>query len=197
MIRRWTHPLVADSNFTGRTSFTFHRNGIYREAAVKLARSAVIEQDTVIGEGTEVAAAAVVSRSVVGRGCRIGSGAVVRSSVLWDGVEVHDGASESVRARSRDGPLARRHSGVRAYGPSLRIGGWTNTGRSLAARHNPVPRDSTSSLLLRCVARDFRPGWSTPCCAMEWSSRRVAKCPSVPSCRSTPRSRRIWHHSAG
>eukprot|EP00939_MAST-03C_sp_MAST-3C-sp1_P004833 g4833.t1 len=91
VVRRWTYPLVPDSNFTGRTSFRFYRGSIYKEDASELlARTATIEGETVIGKGSSVESDSFISGSVIGRRCRIGKNVRIVDSIIFDDVHIED-----------------------------------------------------------------------------------------------------------
>lgn len=93
VIQRWLYPLAPDSLFgSQRGHLQVSRGNLYRGERTEVERSATVSGNSVLGEGTLVAAQAIVRESVIGRNCRIGQGAVIEGSYLWDGVVVGAGA---------------------------------------------------------------------------------------------------------
>eukprot|EP00457_Paulinella_chromatophora_P000730 gb/GEZN01000730.1/.p1 GENE.gb/GEZN01000730.1/~~gb/GEZN01000730.1/.p1 ORF type:complete len:774 (-),score=197.38 gb/GEZN01000730.1/:1458-3524(-) len=109
MVHGWTHPMVPANNLFCNTKYQFFRRNVYKEGKLSLARSCVIEQDTVVGEGTSVGDGTVISHSVIGRNCRIGKNCTVRGCYLWENVTVGDGVVLD-RALLCDGVMV--HSGA-------------------------------------------------------------------------------------
>mmetsp|Transcript_17443 Transcript_17443/g.32016 ORF Transcript_17443/g.32016 Transcript_17443/m.32016 type:complete len:774 (+) Transcript_17443:134-2455(+) len=94
VVRRWLYPLVPDANWSSEAMFYKSERGFrYKDNNVKVARSSVIGEDTLLGAGTVVAEDAKVSQSILGEGCKIGKGAVVEGSYLWPGCIVEAGAT--------------------------------------------------------------------------------------------------------
>lgn len=52
IIRRWTFPMVPDSNLLVESSYRMSRNNVYRDAGVDMPRTAVIGGDTIVGRNT-------------------------------------------------------------------------------------------------------------------------------------------------
>ena len=73
IIRRWTHPFVPDNNVNGLTTYQLHRNNVYKESGVDVARSATIDRNSVIGSGTRIGENTFIRDSVIGRNCTIGT----------------------------------------------------------------------------------------------------------------------------
>ncbi|XP_034257090.1 translation initiation factor eIF-2B subunit epsilon isoform X2 [Thrips palmi] len=90
MIHRWTFPLVPDMFTNEKEIYQYLRGNVYKQHPVTLARSSIIEDDTVIGGGSEVGESSTIRRSVVGRNCHIGNGVKIEDSYVWDGCIIKD-----------------------------------------------------------------------------------------------------------
>jgi NDP-sugar pyrophosphorylase family protein len=93
IVRRWCYPLAPDNNVFGATTFRYQRGNIYIEGEVKLARSCVVGNNSVVGADTVIGEGARVSNSILGPNCRIAKNAVVEGAFLWRGVHVGEGAT--------------------------------------------------------------------------------------------------------
>ena len=72
IMKRWTFPLVPDSNFFGATNYTYSRHHVYKETDVVLARSCKLQSNVVIGKGSSIGDNTTIINSVIGEGCTIG-----------------------------------------------------------------------------------------------------------------------------
>jgi NDP-sugar pyrophosphorylase family protein len=95
IVTRWTYPLVPDNNlvFTNHntvTTYTMSRAYIYTEQNVTLARSCILAEEVVVGDGTHIGEHSFITHSVIGRLCRIGSHVRIVGSYIWDNVIVED-----------------------------------------------------------------------------------------------------------
>lgn len=61
-------------------------------ADLKIARTAVIGEDTVLGEKTSVGEKTVIQNSVIGSNCQIGANVRIQGSYIWNDVKVGNGA---------------------------------------------------------------------------------------------------------
>ena len=91
-MQRWTYPIVPDSNFTGKTTFTLSRGAVYKEDGVKASMGALGDA-TLIGAGSSLGAETKLVRSTVGRGSVIGAKCVITGSYVWDNVIIGDGVT--------------------------------------------------------------------------------------------------------
>lgn len=92
VVRRWTYPMVPDTNVVGSTVFTRTRRGLFKELGVVIARGASVGENSVIGGESVVEDGAAITSSIIGRRCVIGAGARVNASHLWDDVVLESGA---------------------------------------------------------------------------------------------------------
>eukprot|EP00299_Pterocystis_sp_00344_P014627 c7257_g1_i1.p1 GENE.c7257_g1_i1~~c7257_g1_i1.p1 ORF type:complete len:643 (+),score=178.39 c7257_g1_i1:69-1997(+) len=92
IIKRWTHPIVPDTNFTGTTGYSHSRGMIYTEGAVTLAQDSTVGNNTVIARNCSLGSKSVVTHSVLGVACVIGNNVTIDGSYLWDGVVVEEGS---------------------------------------------------------------------------------------------------------
>ncbi|KAH3767350.1 translation initiation factor eIF-2B subunit epsilon [Pelomyxa schiedti] len=90
IIRRWTFPLVPDSNIMRCSAYTLSRQFIYKDKDAIVSRNALITGNTVIGKGTEIGPYSRISMSVIGSRCRVGSNVVIENSYIWDDVTIGD-----------------------------------------------------------------------------------------------------------
>jgi len=91
IIKRWTHPIVLDNNLFCRTTYKYERHNIYKETKnLFLARSCLVEEDSVIGSGTSIGEKTIIKQSVIGRNCKIGRNCNISGSYLWEGCVIED-----------------------------------------------------------------------------------------------------------
>jgi len=94
IIRRWTHPLVPDSNISGYiwsdSTYSVTRSNIYMEDDVRLERSSQVVRGSVIAAGSSVGAKSIIQGSVLGRHCVVGKNVKVTGSFLWGRVTIED-----------------------------------------------------------------------------------------------------------
>jgi len=84
--------MVPDSNILKGATYSCSRGALCKEENVVLSRSALLEDQVVIGSGSHIGANSRIARSVIGRNCRIGNNVVIEGAFLWDGVVVKDGS---------------------------------------------------------------------------------------------------------
>ena len=92
IVQRWTYPIVPDSNFTGKTTFTLSRGAVYKEDDAKASMGALGDA-TLIGAGSSLGAGTKLVRSTVGRGSVIGANCEITGSYVWDNVTIGDGVT--------------------------------------------------------------------------------------------------------
>lgn len=91
IMNRWLYPICLNANlFPPSTPSTYisARNNLYKELNVHLAKGVRIETPAVIGTGTIIKEAAVVSMSSIGRNCKIGAGSKITNSYIWNNVDI-------------------------------------------------------------------------------------------------------------
>ncbi|CEO99312.1 Translation initiation factor eIF2B subunit epsilon [Plasmodiophora brassicae] len=95
IIERWAFRFAVDNGCDSHcASYSSQRMNIFKEVGEgalsppRIAQSAVITRNTVIGAGSVVSACARVTDSVLGRNVTIGNDAVCTGSYLWDGATV-------------------------------------------------------------------------------------------------------------
>jgi len=93
ILKRWTFPLVPDSNLIEGTNYAYSRHHIYKDSDIVLARSCVLHSNVVIGKGSKIGADTHVSDSIIGEGCIIGSGVTLKGAYLWKNVVIGDNSS--------------------------------------------------------------------------------------------------------
>lgn len=91
IISRWTYPLCPDTDLHPSHSYTFKRGNYYQEDGVVLARSCVVDRQTVLGRATSIGDRSRVGNSIVGRRCQIGRNVTIRDSYIWDDATIGDG----------------------------------------------------------------------------------------------------------
>jgi len=90
ILARWCYPVTPDSNFTGKTTYSYETNHIYKEDKVILAQSCKIHTCSLIGSETEIGEGTSVEKSVIGRNCRIGNNVIINNSYIWDNTIIED-----------------------------------------------------------------------------------------------------------
>uniref|UniRef100_A0A8C4N6T8 Translation initiation factor eIF2B subunit epsilon n=1 Tax=Eptatretus burgeri TaxID=7764 RepID=A0A8C4N6T8_EPTBU len=89
--RRWLYPHVPETWLGQRgTGLLLGRHNVYRCSGASLGAGSVVQQDTVIGDGTTVGSGCFITRSVIGRNCVIGNNVRLEEALLWDSVTVGD-----------------------------------------------------------------------------------------------------------
>ncbi|KAI9102598.1 nucleotide-diphospho-sugar transferase [Phlyctochytrium arcticum] len=88
MISRWSYPIVPESNIIPGQSFVYTRPHIYKEEGVKLAISANVEENVVIGQDSVVSDSTCIRDSVIGRNCQIGERVLIEGAYIWDGAKI-------------------------------------------------------------------------------------------------------------
>ena len=91
MLRRWTYPLVPDSNIHGRTNFKLYGNGVFKEDSVHTHRSVKLGPNVVLGSGSGLDENVRVANATLGRNVRIGKNVSIVNSYIWDDVVIGDG----------------------------------------------------------------------------------------------------------
>ena len=87
------YPRVPDANWISEaTAFVFERGFRYKDTNVKLGRSTILGEDSMLGSGVIVGDGATIVNSIVGAGCVIEEGAMICDSFLWNGVTVKKNA---------------------------------------------------------------------------------------------------------
>jgi translation initiation factor eIF-2B subunit epsilon len=93
MLRRWTYPLVPDSNINGSTNFRLHGNGTFKENNVLTHRSVKLGPNVILGSGTAIEENSEVTNTTLGRNVHIGSNVLILNSYIWDDVIIEDNCS--------------------------------------------------------------------------------------------------------
>jgi len=93
---RWTYPFVPDVFCEeGDMPARRKRYNIYLCDDVLLTRGCVIEENTLVGEGTQIgresAATTVIKNCIIGKDCVIGAGVYMDNVYLFDNVVIEDG----------------------------------------------------------------------------------------------------------
>lgn len=102
--------MVPDNNLLVPTTFGFSRHNVYKEDQdISIARSAVVDDGSLVGTGCTVGAGSSVLRSVLGRNTKIGCNAKITGSYLWQGCVVEDNVTMD-RAIVCDGAIIRSGS---------------------------------------------------------------------------------------
>jgi len=110
IVRRWLYPLTPDANWwTEESNYKLERGFKYRELDVKVARSAVIEDNTMLGGYTTVGGSSRIDNSILGDRCTIGEHVVISGSYLWGDIIVEDFA-EITNAIIGSGSVIRKGS---------------------------------------------------------------------------------------
>lgn len=84
VISRWTYPLCPDTNLVSDQSFQLRKGNVYREDAVVLARSSVVNRNVVLGRATIIGEHTTITNSVIGRRCVIGNRVKIDGAYIWD-----------------------------------------------------------------------------------------------------------------
>ncbi|GAQ80574.1 eukaryotic translation initiation factor eIF-2B epsilon subunit [Klebsormidium nitens] len=93
VIHRWAYPFVLDTMFGNRpVNVKLGRTNIYKEEDLKIARTAVIGENTVLGEKTVVGERTIIQNSVIGSNCVIGANVRIYGSYVWNDVKIGNGA---------------------------------------------------------------------------------------------------------
>jgi translation initiation factor eIF-2B subunit epsilon len=95
LVTRWVFPFVPDISFnstlfSSSSHYVQSKRYVYKEPGVKLARSAILIEEVVIGSGSVVGDQSSVSHSTIGKSVSIGAHALIEHSHLWDNVIVED-----------------------------------------------------------------------------------------------------------
>uniref|UniRef100_UPI0035900842 translation initiation factor eIF2B subunit epsilon n=1 Tax=Myxine glutinosa TaxID=7769 RepID=UPI0035900842 len=91
VICRWLYPHVPEAWLRQRgAGLLLGRHNVYRCSGASLGPGSVVQQDTVIGDGTTVGSGCYITRSVIGRNCVIGNNVRLEGAMLWDSVTVGD-----------------------------------------------------------------------------------------------------------
>lgn len=91
---RWVYPLVPDVQLLDETArYTQLSRYVYREQGTKVARSAVLAEEVVVGRGSTIGDASKLSRSIIGREVTIGARVNITDSHVWGGVTIGDDVS--------------------------------------------------------------------------------------------------------
>lgn len=88
LISRRAYPFVPEMNMLSTQEFKLFTNKTYREVGVILHRQAIVERNSVIGQGTSIGADSVVTKSTIGRNCLIGRGVRIENSHIFDNASV-------------------------------------------------------------------------------------------------------------
>lgn len=88
LVSRRAYPFVPETNMISTQDYKFSRGNKYMESGVVLHRSASIEKNSVIGQGTSIGADSIVTRSTIGRNCLIGRGVRIENSHIFDNTSV-------------------------------------------------------------------------------------------------------------
>lgn len=95
IVTRWVFPFVPDISFNSSLSassshYVQSKRYVYKEPGVKLARSAMLVEEVVIGSGSVVGEQTTISHSIIGKNVRIGAQVQIDQTHLWDNVVVED-----------------------------------------------------------------------------------------------------------
>ncbi|KAG2177536.1 hypothetical protein INT44_008048 [Umbelopsis vinacea] len=93
ILKRWTFPIVPETNLQESDIYQFSRGNIYKGTRVMLSKSCIIEDNVQIGSGTVVGENSRVTNSVIGKNCKIGNNVNIEGAYLWDNVVIEDGVS--------------------------------------------------------------------------------------------------------
>ncbi len=78
--------MVPDVQMLQDGTYSQSRRYVYKEQGTKVARSARIKEEVVLGRGTTIDDDAEVSCSIIGRDVKIGKGVIVQDSHVWRGI---------------------------------------------------------------------------------------------------------------
>lgn len=90
VLSRWTYPLTPDNNLLSHQSFEHQKGNVYRENAVVLARTCVINKRVVLGKATSIGDHSTITNSVIGRRCVIGNRVKLDGAYIWDDARIGD-----------------------------------------------------------------------------------------------------------
>lgn len=82
---RWVFPLVPDAQLLPGSNYVHTQRYSYREAGVKVSRSAQIGAAVVLSKGVVVGDNVVLKRTIVGRDCIIGNNSKITESHIFKG----------------------------------------------------------------------------------------------------------------
>ncbi|KAL3149193.1 hypothetical protein ABBQ32_002021 [Trebouxia sp. C0010 RCD-2024] len=98
ILQRWSFPFALDNwsvelhGAQSESGYGVKRHNCYRGQDIKLARTAILGRDSVLGAGTSVDEGSQVRNSVIGRDCHIGKGVHIHGCYIHNGVTICDGA---------------------------------------------------------------------------------------------------------
>ncbi|KAJ2958430.1 hypothetical protein NQZ79_g5982 [Umbelopsis isabellina] len=92
ILKRWTFPIVPETNLQETDLYEYSRGNIYKGSRVILSKSCIVEDNVQIGSGTVVGENARITNSVIGKNCKIGNDVNIEGAYLWDNVVIGDGA---------------------------------------------------------------------------------------------------------
>lgn len=92
VVARWALPFAPDANLGGGAHVLAGLN-VYRDKGARVAKSAVVGPNVVLGPESRVEAGCVVRDSVIGRGCSVGGRSRLDGAYLWNGSSVGEGCT--------------------------------------------------------------------------------------------------------
>lgn len=90
VLSRWTYPLTPDTNLVAGQNFQLHKENVYRESGVVLARSSVVSRNVILGKASSVGEHSKITNAVIGRRCVIGNRVKIDGAYIWDDVRIGD-----------------------------------------------------------------------------------------------------------
>ncbi|KAG2171432.1 hypothetical protein INT43_009093 [Umbelopsis isabellina] len=93
ILKRWTFPIVPETNLQETDLYEYSRGNIYKGSRVILSKSCIVEDNVQIGSGTVVGENTRIINSVIGKNCKIGNDVNIEGAYLWDNVVIGDGTN--------------------------------------------------------------------------------------------------------
>jgi translation initiation factor eIF-2B subunit epsilon len=90
IVTRWVYPLAPDVPLDSLSTYTQSKRYIYKEQNCKIARSAILSEEVVIGRDTSMNDDCFVAKSIIGRACKVGSRTKIIGSHIWNNVVIED-----------------------------------------------------------------------------------------------------------
>lgn len=96
VVTRWVYPLVPDVQLLSADSSYVHaKRFVYKESGVKIARSATVTEEVVIGRNSSVGEESRIERTTIGRQVKVGQHATILESHIWNNVVIEDNVTIS------------------------------------------------------------------------------------------------------